>query len=342
MLNTTCGHSIAPGCIPGCQRSSLWNLFNFRSNKKSQCKSNDAPSSPKQQSSSSKHHHHHHHHHHQQQQQQQQELAYAWCKGIKTEETGGKLGTLDYRMHFYSALDPSRRISPWHSISIFPGTCGACCKFDRRVVHMVCEMPRFTRHKMEISKTLPYNPIVQDQTKDKKTGRLTPRYIRYSPVLYNYGSIPQTWEDPNSSGGDNDPVDIIDLSDTPARRGEIKKVRVLGSLPLIDSGEMDWKVIGIDITAPEAKHLWSFDDVEKHKPGAIAKIKEWYRVYKTADGKPENKYAFDGKSINCEYTLRIIHESHESWKSLIAAKKGKAASSSLCDKSKKIIKNFFV
>lgn len=34
----------------------------------------------------------------------------------------------------------------------------------------------------------------------------------------------------------------------------------------------------------------------------------WFEIYKTFDGKAENKIGFDGKIFNKEESLRIIHE----------------------------------
>ena len=52
--------------------------------------------------------------------------------------------------------------------------------------------------------------------------------------MFNYGFIPQTWED-DSLGGDGDPVDLVDLGQN--NRKPILAVCdfiVLGSLGLID------------------------------------------------------------------------------------------------------------
>jgi inorganic pyrophosphatase len=38
------------------------------------------------------------------------------------------------------------------------------------------------------------------------------------------------------------------------------------------------------------------DDLERLLPGFVHEIREWYRLYKTVDGKPENAYAFDGEA----------------------------------------------
>ena len=40
-----------------------------------------------------------------------------------------------------------------------------------------------------------------------------------------------------------------------AKRGEVKQVKILGILAMIDEGETDWKVIVIDVRDPLAKDL---------------------------------------------------------------------------------------
>jgi len=37
----------------------------------------------------------------------------------------------------------------------------------------------------------------------------------------------------------------------------------------------------------------------------------------TADGKPENNFAFSGEAKNKRYATEIIHECHEAWRRLI-------------------------
>ena len=38
-------------------------------------------------------------------------------------------------------------------------------------------------------------------------------------------------------------------------RGEVKQVKVLGTLALIDEGETDWKILAIDINDPKASEM---------------------------------------------------------------------------------------
>ena len=43
-----------------------------------------------------------------------------------------------------------------------------------------------------------------------------------------------------------DPLDVLDVSGTVRKFGEIFQGKVLGSFCLIDQGEIDWKVILVD------------------------------------------------------------------------------------------------
>lgn len=45
--------------------------------------------------------------------------------------------------------------------------------------------------------------------------------------------------------GDDDPIDVLELSGSALTVGSVHKIDVIGCLPFIDSGEIDWKVLGI-------------------------------------------------------------------------------------------------
>ena len=47
----------------------------------------------------------------------------------------------------------------------------------------------------------------------------------------------------------------------------------------------------------EAKQLGvaTMDDFEKLHPERVSEIREWFRMYKTLDGKPENQFKEDGR-----------------------------------------------
>lgn len=66
----------------------------------------------------------------------------------------------------------------------------------------------------------------------------------------------QTWEDPHfvspytNKKGDNDPIDVIEIGQSVATVGEIKQVKVLGIIGLLDQDETDWKVVVVDARDP--------------------------------------------------------------------------------------------
>lgn len=66
----------------------------------------------------------------------------------------------------------------------------------------------------------------------------------------------KTFEDPNfispytNKKGDNDPIDVLEIGASVATVGEIKQVKVLGIIGLLDQDETDWKVIVIDSKDP--------------------------------------------------------------------------------------------
>lgn len=63
--------------------------------------------------------------------------------------------------------------------------------------------------------------------------------------------------------GDNDPLDVCEIGELVGYTGQIKQVKVLGVMALLDEGETDWKVIVIDVNDPLASKLDDIEDVEK-------------------------------------------------------------------------------
>jgi nucleosome-remodeling factor subunit len=182
---------------------------------------------------------------------------------------------------------------------------------------MVVEIPRWTNEKMEIATTESLNPIKQDVKKGQL--RYVANVFPHHGYIWNYGALPQTWENPNSIDastqckGDNDPIDVCEIGSKIHKRGAVVPVKVLGVLALIDEGETDWKILAIDVTDPDADKLNDIEDIEKVKPGFLRATVEWFGIYKIPDGKPMNKFAFGGEPKNAEFALKIIEETHEFW-----------------------------
>ncbi|XP_068161769.1 inorganic pyrophosphatase 2, mitochondrial isoform X2 [Antennarius striatus] len=219
---------------------------------------------------------------------------------FSTEERGAP-NTRDHRVYFKNSS--GEFISPFHDIPAYANEA-------ENIFHAVVEVPRWTNAKME----------------DVKNGNL--RYVAnvfpHKGYIWNYGAIPQTWEDPNHRDedtgccGDNDPIDICDIGDKVCSRGEIIKVKALGTLALIDEGETDWKVIVINTEDPEASDFNNIDDVRRLKPGYLEATVDWFKRYKVPDGKPENQFAFNGEFKDRDFAIKTIKSTHEFWKALVS------------------------
>ncbi|KAK4067581.1 hypothetical protein Trihar35433_6141 [Trichoderma harzianum] len=222
--------------------------------------------------------------------------------------------TLEHRVYIEKDGVP---VSPFHDIPLFANQ-------EQTILNMVVEIPRWTNGKLEISKEELLNPIKQDVKKGKL--RFVRNCFPHKGYLWNYGAFPQTWEDPNTvhpetkAKGDNDPLDVCEIGELVGYPGQIKQVKVLGVMALLDEEETDWKVIVIDVNDPLAPKLNDVEDVERHLPGLLRATNEWFRIYKIPDGKPENQFAFTGECKNKTYAMDVIRECAEAWERLITGK----------------------
>jgi inorganic pyrophosphatase len=169
-----------------------------------------------------------------------------------------------------------------------------------------------TKAKMEVATKEENNPIAQDVKKGKLRDY-------HGPIFWNYGCLPQTWEDPNEEHpelkcfGDDDPIDVVEIGSKAISMGSVVEVKPLGVLAMIDDGELDWKVIAVATDDDLAKEYNDIDDV----PAAVKDgIREWFRWYKTPDDKPLNGFGFDEKWLDVKATNEVIEETHEAWKKL--------------------------
>eukprot|EP00921_Rhytidocystis_pertsovi_P019759 GHVQ01031406.1.p1 GENE.GHVQ01031406.1~~GHVQ01031406.1.p1 ORF type:complete len:224 (+),score=31.79 GHVQ01031406.1:951-1622(+) len=206
---------------------------------------------------------------------------------------------------------------------------------------MITEIPRYTTAKMEINTKVPHNPIMQDIKKGK------PRYY-HGPIFWHYGALPQTWEDPDSrievdkgeeAYGDDDPLDVVDITrsgtqleeeERGRRIGDVVPVKVLGALCLIDGGELDWKVLAVHVNDPNLCDLNDVEDIDKVYPGTTSGIREWFRWYKTPDGKAVNHFGLQGELVPRSEAETIIQHNHASYWKLRKSSAGCANSHSDC------------
>jgi len=128
---------------------------------------------------------------------------------------------------------------------------------------------------------------------DKETGYLKiDRPQQYSNVVpANYGFIPQTYcgeqiaqlAGKNSGkvihAGDNDPLDILVLSEHHIPRGDIiLKARPIGGFCLIDSGEADDKIIAV---LKGDKVFEQYQEISELPKGILERFEHYFLTYKS-------------------------------------------------------------
>ncbi|XP_026515638.1 inorganic pyrophosphatase 2, mitochondrial [Terrapene carolina triunguis] len=226
-------------------------------------------------------------------------------------EQRGRPHSPQYRLYFKNA--EGKYISPFHDIPLFAGskedkevpakrskTNGSETGLPKKpppsragetvVFNMVVEVPRWSNAKMEIATKEPLNPIKQDIKRGKL--RYVANIFPHKGYIWNYGALPQTWEDPHHKDkdtgccGDNDPIDVCEIG---------------------------------------TKIPTDIDDVKKHKPGYLEATAEWFRLYKVPDDKPENQFAFNGEFKDKDFAVGIIKSTHEYWKALLHKKADRGA-----------------
>ena len=225
----------------------------------------------------------------------------------------GTQGTLEWRRFLLD--EDGKQLSYWHDVPLMASP---------TTLHAFVEIPKHTKAKYEVCPTESTNPIKQDVKKGE------PRYYNID-IQWNYGAFPQTWEQPDHTwsglegyAGDDDPVDIVDISSTPVAPGSIIVCKPLAALAMIDEGEVDWKVIVINVADPKAMLVNTKEDADKYFPGEIDAIRDWFTWYKATDPKTgerdpskKNVFGFDGRALDTTKAWEVVREAHGTWADLV-------------------------
>ena len=163
---------------------------------------------------------------------------------------------------------------------------------------------------MELATDEKLNPIKQDTRKNWLSGEKELWYYAKFPY-FNYGFIPQTWEDSNQKSsegffGDNDPLDIVELSESPLMIGDLKSIKIFGALKLIDQNELDWKILCMNFEESERLKIRDLKDWEQAYPCKLESIKKWFETIKVYDGKARNVLESNWKVFSVQETIEII------------------------------------
>lgn len=165
---------------------------------------------------------------------------------------------------------------PWHDIK--PG------KDVPEEVNAIIEVPKNSTLKYEL---------------DKESGLMKLDRVLYSAVHYpgDYGFIPQTYWD------DNDPLDIIVLSNFPVHPKTIVHVRPIGVIHMVDNEESDDKIIAVHATDPRFDKFRDITDVPDH---VIKELQHFYETYKQLQEKKVKVMAIENAATARKKILRGI------------------------------------
>ncbi|MGB0885600.1 MAG: inorganic diphosphatase [Chitinophagales bacterium] len=177
-------------------------------------------------------------------------------------------------------------MNPWHNVSHGENA--------PDIVNGIIEIPKNTRAKYEI---------------DKESGLLMLDRVLYSSMYYpaNYGFIPQTYCD------DNDPLDIIILSQITIVPMCIVSAKPIGVMRMKDGGELDDKIIAVAENDMSVNHINDISELPKH---FFKEIRNFFEDYKKLEHKAVEVTDFEDAAKAKE----IILQSIEDYKILMAKK----------------------
>ncbi len=169
---------------------------------------------------------------------------------------------------------------PWHDVS--PGS-----KLPQIVTALI-EIPSGSKGKYEV---------------DKPSGLIKLDRALYSSVHYpaNYGFIPQTY------AGDNDPLDILVISQIEIPQLCLVDAKVIGVMRMRDKDEVDDKIIAVAQNDIAVNYV---DSLEELPPHTTVEIKRFFQDYKIL----ENRKIEVEEFLGMEEAFAIILESIEAYK----------------------------
>ena len=151
----------------------------------------------------------------------------------------------------------------WHDVD--PGTSDE--------INVIVEIPRGSKNKYEI---------------DKKTGLIALDRVMHSAqdFPFDYGFVPKTlWHD-------GDALDVMILTTYPLPSGILVRVRPVGLMEMIDSGDNDNKILAVPADDVRWENVKDLGDVNPH---TLKEIEHFYSTYKKLQNKEVEVKGFHGK-----------------------------------------------
>ncbi len=148
------------------------------------------------------------------------------------------------------------------------------------VVHVVVEIPRGSRNKIEYDATL---------------GAFRLDRVLYASVYYpgDYGFIPGTL------APDGDPLDVLVLVSEPTFSGCVLAARPIGVLDMRDEKGVDEKVLAVPVRDPRFDETLDLPDLPRH---LLEEVEYFFDIYKEL----EHKVSATGGWAGAERAHRII------------------------------------
>ncbi|MBI2618070.1 inorganic diphosphatase [Candidatus Kaiserbacteria bacterium] len=138
-------------------------------------------------------------------------------------------------------------------------------------VNVIIEIHKGSKNKYEI---------------DKETGLIALDRVAHTAqdFPFDYGFVPQSyWHD-------NDPLDVILLTTYPLMPGILVSARPVAIMRMIDSGDVDDKIIAVPAEDPRWDEVKNLTDINKH---TLKEIEHFYSTYKKIQNKEVDVTGFD-------------------------------------------------
>ena len=186
------------------------------------------------------------------------------------------MNLLDYPVK--SSLKNEKMTNPWHNVNTG--------RLTPEYVNGIIEIPKGSRAKYEL---------------DKESGLLKMDRVLYSSVYYpaNYGFIPQTYCD------DNDPLDILVLSQIDIVPFCMVESRVIGVMRMIDNGEADDKIIAVAEGDMSVNHINDISELPAH---FFRELETFFEDYKKLENKTVVIGGFQSKFLALQIVETAIND----------------------------------
>ena len=144
-----------------------------------------------------------------------------------------------------------------------------------KIINAVIEIPKNSQNKYEL---------------DKESGVIKLDRVLYSPMHYpaDYGFIPET------DSQDGDPLDVMVLGSDPLFPGCIVSVRPVGLLKMIDNGDEDYKILGVQADNPRFDNISDIKDLKIAHEHSLKEIAHFFEAYKELEGKKTKILGWEG------------------------------------------------